>query len=312
MATPNSKFSVGATSAGAEQAREVRAGLPTRRGGAKRIAARATFARALWTRDGQRRLPGRDELDRALSNLTVDDFAWLCEFGPLGPLYFLPTRPFVNALARELRKLGVTRVLEVGAGDGFLSRCLRAAAPDVQVMATDSGAWQRPEGRMSAAERRELQGTAVPGLALGADVERLAALPAIEKYKPELVLAAWLPPGPLLDRLIRAEVAYVLELGAPAGVTPSAWSWRFAHEFIEGPVEQLARCRLDVRPRTHLHSRATLYFGAAHLEHDEARVRPGDWLDQFRPRRSRSSPAAPQSSAQGEQQKRSRRGPKGP
>lgn len=294
------------------RAHEARAGFPSRRGGTKRIAARAAFVRAVWTRDGARRLPGREELDRALTDLTVDDLAWLCEFGALGPLYFLPTRPFVSALARELRMLGVKRVLEVGAGDGFLSRCLRLAAPDLHVIATDSGAWQRPEGRMSAAERREFSGRDVPGLVLGPDVERVAALPAIEKHSPDLVLAAWLPPGPLLDRLIRAPVAYVLELGAPAGVTPSAWSWRFAHEFLEGPLEALARCRLDARPHKHLHSRATLYFGAAHPEHDEARVRAGDWLDQFRPRRARSRTAATEQAAEDEQRNRSRRRRHGP
>jgi len=290
-------------------AREARAGFVARRGGARRIAARAAFAHAVWTRDGARRLPARDELDRALSNLTLDDLSWLCEFGALGPLYFLPTRPFVSALARELRKLGVKRVLEVGAGDGFLSRCLRLAAPDLHVIATDSGAWQRPEGRMSAPERLEFAGRHVPGLALGPDVERLGALPAIEKHQPDLVLAAWLPPGPLLDRLIRAPVTYVLELGAPAGVTPSAWSWRFAHEFLEGPLEALARCRLDARPHKHLHSRATLYFGAAHPEHEESRVGAGDWLDQFRPRRAPSRPASREQATEDKQAKsrRSRR-----
>ena len=62
-----------------------------------------------------------------------------------------------------------------------------------------------------------------------------------------------------------------------------AWSWRFAHDTCEGPLESSARCRLDARPAERLHSRVTLYFGRAHEEHRCERVRPGDWLWQFRP-----------------------------
>ena len=115
---------------------------------------------------------------------------------------------------------------------------------------------------MSASERRALAKVAVPGLALGVDVLPLEASQAIASCAPELVLCSWLPPGHrLLDTLIRAPVRYVLELGAGSGVTASAYSWRFAHEFLEGPLEQSARCRLDARPHKALHSRVTLYFG---------------------------------------------------
>jgi len=82
--------------------------------------------------------------------------------------------------------------------------------------------------------------------------------------------------------MVRAPVRYVLEIGAKDGVTPGAWSWRFAHEFCE-EIERSARCRLDERPRRTLHSRVTLYYGARHPEHACERVRPGDWLWQFRP-----------------------------
>ena len=123
----------------------------------------------------------------------------------------------------------------------------------------------------------------VAGLALGSDVHKLSARAAIARFEPELVLCSWLPPGHrLLDALIRAPVRYVLELGAGSGVTASAYCWRFDHEFLEGPLEQTARCRLDTRPHKQLHSRATLYFGAAHPDHFEERVTPGDWLHQFK------------------------------
>ncbi|MET0343454.1 MAG: hypothetical protein ABW252_20755 [Polyangiales bacterium] len=221
-------------------------------------------------------------MDRALAGIAPRELAWMCELSPLGPLYFLPTRPFVRALARTLAGLGVRRVLEVAAGDGFLSRALRAAAPDLEVIATDSGAWRAPAARMSDQERVRLRDVDVPGLALGADVVRIEARRAIARYAPDLVLAAWLPPDRLLDKLVRADVRYVLEIGAGSGVTSTAYSWRFAHEFLEGTIETTARCRLDARPSEALHSRITLYFGKAHPEHYEEKVRPGDFLYQFK------------------------------
>lgn len=266
---------------------EARAGWPSRKGGARAVAARAAFARCVWNARGERRLPSPAALDAALTGLARADLDWICEFGPLGPLYFLPTTRWVKALATTVRELGARRVLEVAAGDGFLARCLAAAAPELEVHASDSGAWERPKARMSAAERQALRGVAVPGLGLGASVERLEARAAIAKFKPDLVLAAWLPPGPLLEKLVRARVAHVLEVGAAGGVTSGAWHWRWAHDFCEGPLETLARCRLDARPAVERHSRITLYFGARHPDHALEQVRPGDWLWQFRPKAAR-------------------------
>jgi hypothetical protein len=262
-------------------AADAHAGFHARGGGAKRIAARAALARALWSPDGTRRLPTRDALDAALHGVTPADLAWVCEFAPLGPLYLLPTVEGVGALAAQVRALGVTRVLEVAAGDGFLAQCLRAEGLDVT--ATDSGRWADPRARMNPAEAETLAGVAVPGIRAGAGVETRDALEAIALYKPALVLAAWLPPDDLLEQLIRAEVPYVLEIGASDGATPGAWTWRFAHDFWEGPEATDLRCRLDARPRKHTHTRVTLYFGAAHDEHFEERPKRGDWLWQFRP-----------------------------
>ena len=133
---------------------------------------------------------------------------------------------------------------------------------------------------MTPGERREFRGVNVPGVRLGESVLRLDALEAIRRTRPDLVLASWLPPGRLLERLIRAPVRYILEIGAKGGVTPGAWNWRFAHEFCED-VERSARCRLDERPRRELHSRVTLYYGARHPEHACERVRRGDWLSRI-------------------------------
>ena len=263
---------------------DARSGFPSRRGGTRAIAARAAFARAVWDAKARRRLPTGPELDRALMSLRQPDLDWLCEFAPPGPLYFLPTTRWIDALATFLRARGVCRVLEVGAGDGIVSRALARRAPDLVVQASDSGAWERATARMSAEERRRIDVSHVPGLPLGDEVWRMGAAEAIRRFEPDLVMGVWLPPqGTLLTRLIRSPVRYVLDIGAAGGVTPGAWHWRFAHDLCEGPLETHARCRLDHRPQEALATRATLYFGRAHEDHHCERVREGDWLWQFRP-----------------------------
>jgi len=201
----------------------------------------------------------------------------MCEFTPLGPIYLLPTRPFLRALAGLIRAQGARRVLEVAAGDGHLGASLAAVAPDLEVVRTDPGAWEEPSARMSAKERRALRGIAVAGLPPGPGVERLDARAAIEKHRPDLVLASWLPPGPLLADVIRSPVRHALEIGAGSGITGDISCWRFPHEFCEGPVEDLARCRLDERPATATHTRVTLYLGALHEQFAEDRAYRPAW-----------------------------------
>jgi len=209
------------------------------------------LTRLLWDARGRRRVTAAAEFDRAAARLPRGELERICELNPWGPIYFIPTRPFLRALARTIRETGARRVLEVAAGDGHLSRELARVAPDLRIVATDSGQWEKPQARMNARERRELRGVA--GLRLGENVVRLDALAAIRRYRPELVLACWLPPGPLLSRLARA-APLLLEIGA-SGFTGShrAWPHRFCEE-----LEVLARCRLDERPQKKLHTRVVL------------------------------------------------------
>jgi len=250
---------------------EARAGFPSRGGGERAVAARAALAKLLWDASGLRRVPPAAALDRALTALPRGELWWMTELTPLGPIYLIPTRPFLRALAARIRACGATRVLEVAAGDGHLGRALARLAPDLRIAMRDSGGWERPTARMSAAERRAHHGAGIAGIGLGAGVERLEARAAIRKHRPDLVLASWLPPGPMLARVIRSPVRYVLEIGAGSGITGDISCWRFQHEFCDGPLEDLARCRLDERPSRRLHTRATLYLGALHPEFTEER-----------------------------------------
>lgn len=263
---------------------DLQAGLPAHGGTPNDIDARAGLARVLWNARGERLLPTLVELDRAINAMRPGELEWLCEFNPVGPVYLLPNVQWLDALVDELKRLEVKRVVEVGAGDGFLARCLADAAPQLDIIATDSHAWASPEARMTQEERRTHKDVA--GITMGDDVLPMEATTAIEELKPDLALASWLPPGPLLDEIIRSDVKWVLDVGAAGGVTTSAWSWRFDHDQLQGPLEDLGRCRLDERPPNDLQTRVTLYRGAAHPDHYEEQVEEGDWLWQYRPEES--------------------------
>lgn len=207
---------------------------------------------------------------QALTACDARDAWWTCEMSSPGPVYLLPTREWMRALVAQLRKLKARRVLEVAAGDGFLSRCLAKAAPEIAVVATDDASWSSPRARMSAAERRALKGVPVPGLAPGAGVARLDAVRAVKKHRPDTVIVAWAPPGDLVERVIRSNVKHVIEIGTEGdhcGLGPA--TWRFECEFLEGAIERRALCRLDARPLQHRATRVTLYFGTAHRRFHE-------------------------------------------
>jgi hypothetical protein len=232
---------------------------------ARRAAARGALVKALWDAHGVRRLPSNAQLRRAIDGCDRGDVWWVCEMNPTAPIYLLPTREWIRALAKYIEGLGVRSVLEVAAGDGFLSRCLAAQAPKLKVIATDDGSWEKAKARMSARERRAYAHLDVPGLVLGSNVKRLSAQRAVQRYRPDLVLISWAPPGTLVQRVIRGPCKYVLDFGTEGnecGGGPPLW--RLAQELVEGPLEKLAWCRLDERSTEPKHTRVTLYHGARH------------------------------------------------
>lgn len=81
---------------------------------------------------------------------------------------------YSKALVRELATLiGGRTTLEVAAGDGTLSRFLRAQGVDVK--ATDDHSWS--------------------AVAFPDDVEKLDAKAALKRYRPEVVVCSWPPAG---------------------------------------------------------------------------------------------------------------------
>ena len=232
-----------------------------------RAAARAALADVLWGPRG-RRLPTERALVAAMEACDRRDVWWVCEASSAGPVYLLPTRPWVGHLARFIDETGARTVLEVGAGDGFLSACLARARPALRVIATDDASWRRAGARMSIEDRALYKGVPFAGITAAHPVERLGAAAAVERYRPDVVLVAWAPPGRMVERVIRAPSRLVLEIGAEGGVTgDDARTWRYEKDFIEGPLQDKAICRLDARPSEARATRVTLYYGRAHPRH---------------------------------------------
>lgn len=244
-------------------------GWEFRRDTKRRERAREALVKVLWGEDGQRRLPTDAALCDAIEACQPGDLWWVCEASSAGPLYLLPTVEWLDALSHTLRDLGVQSVLEVACGDGFLSQCLRARRPDLVVTATDDGSWARPSGRMSAADRRETAGVAFAGIRAASHVQRMKAAPSVAAFKPDLVLVSWPPPGRLVEQVIGApDAQLVLDISTDGDICGNGMAtWRFNKEFLEGPVESLALCRLDDAPRAERHTRVTQYYGRAHPEY---------------------------------------------
>jgi hypothetical protein len=119
---------------------------------------------------GLRRVPSRGEVEDFVQDGGVFSEVTLAE---RKQLYFLPTEEFLRALIRLCRHLGVRRVLEVGAGEGFMAGAL--AERGLPVIATDL--------------------EATPCAPYGVTVHRASHLEAVAAWQPELAFWCWPPLG---------------------------------------------------------------------------------------------------------------------
>ena len=161
-------------------------------------------------------------------------------------VYFFSTREWVATFCRFIHLLGIRRVLEAGAGRGYLAAALAPllARQGIAFKAVDNG-----------------QGEFESGLPRHPAVERTDALTALQDFSPDLVLYAWPPPGQSIGPLCRScKVRYVLVLGEPGGGCtgdPTDWQ-RFKH----CSAGFLSRCGLGRSGRRQ--QAATVFFGSAH------------------------------------------------
>jgi hypothetical protein len=135
---------------------------------------------------------------------------------------------FINELTGEIKKLPESRIIEICAGRGDLSYRLKKHG--INIIATDDYSWN---------------------LSTSALVEKLSHLEALEKYKPEIVLASWIPykSGIGFDVLDFPSVKYFIDLGEDVG--GATWMTREIYErkdfervYLEN-VQKYGICKTD-------------------------------------------------------------------
>lgn len=233
---------------------------------AARRAGRQGLVDVLFDRHGRRRLPRQRDLIDAINGCDERDVWWVCEANSAGPLYLLPTREWLGELCDFLDDAKAQSVLEVAAGDGFLAQCLARRRPDLDVKASDDHSWTASQGRMTPADRAEFGATIFAGIQPLPIVEKRSAVGAVNAHRPDIVIVAWAPPGTLVDRVIQAPATQLLlDLSVDGDVCGNGMgTWRFEKDFLQGPIESRALCRLDARPDVKRHTTATLYYGRGH------------------------------------------------
>ncbi len=160
-------------------------------------------------------------------------------------VYFFPSREWVLALCRYLHLLGIKRVLEAGAGRGYLAAALESLLP-------------RQGMAFKAVDKA--QGEFESGLFRHPVVESADALMAVQVFRPDLVLYAWPPPGQSIGPLCRSPgVSYVLVLGEPnGGCTGDPADWQRFHYRYANLLSRYGLGRSGRRRQA-----ATVFFGAA-------------------------------------------------
>jgi hypothetical protein len=155
--------------------------------------------------------PGEGPLDyllpearwQELGHRIADPEAWFTGLSQATGVYFFPSREWVPRLLRYLRLLGVRRLLEAGAGRGYLSGALArlAAAAALDFLAID-----REDGEFRS------------GLAVSPLVQPGDVFEVIRDFRPQAVVYAWPPPGQSIAPLWEApSLRYLLLIGEEAG-----------------------------------------------------------------------------------------------
>ena len=141
-----------------------------------------------------------------------DPAAWLMALSQATGVYFFPSREWPPRFLRFLRLLKIRRLLEAGAGRGYLTAALAplCAAAGIDFRAVDKG-----EGEFQS------------GLPAYPRVQRGDVFEASRDFRPEVVLYAWPPPGQSLDGICQAEFLHYLifvgEVGGGATGDPEDW-----------------------------------------------------------------------------------------
>jgi len=197
--------------------------------------------------------PGEGALDyllpeerwQELLRQVEDGAAWLAALSQASGVYFFPSREWVPRFLRYLRFLKVNRLLEAGAGRGYLTAALAplAQAAGLKFLAVDRG-----------------DGEFAPGLPVYHGVTRGDAFALVQDFRPQVVLYAWPPPGQSLAPICQAPfLHYLMMVGeAGGGATGAREDWEKLPQRDSEALRRYGRGRTG--PERH---RVTVFRGGA-------------------------------------------------
>jgi hypothetical protein len=171
-----------------------------------------------------------------------DPESWFMGLSQATGVYFFPSREWAPRLARYLQRLGVARLLEAGAGRGYLSAALAplAAAAGLEFLAIDRG-----DGEFSS------------GLPICPLVQPGDVFTVVREYRPQAMVYAWPPPGQSIAALLEApSLRYLLLIGEEKGGAAGAREdWERLPHKISPYLSRFARGRSG--PEKHC---ATIFY----------------------------------------------------
>lgn len=173
-----------------------------------------------------------------------DPAAWFMAVSQATGVYFFPSREWPERLLRFLRLLKITRLLEAGAGRGYLTAALAPLCDrdGIAFRAVDKG-----EGEFQS------------GLPVYPAVERGDVFEAMEDFRPQVVLYAWPPPGQSMVRICQADFLHYLILVGEAGggATGEPLDWQNLRHRESAALRRYGRGRTG--PARH---QVTIFYGA--------------------------------------------------
>jgi hypothetical protein len=195
--------------------------------------------------------PGEGPLDHLLSEACWQDLlreapdpaAWLMALSQATGVYFFPSREWPSRFLRFLKLLKIGRVLEAGAGRGYLAAALH---PLCRRAGLAFRAVDRGEGEFHS------------GLPVHPGVERGELFQAVREFRPEAVLYAWPPPGQSVAGICQGDfLHYLILVGvADGGVAGDPEDWRRLPHRPSPFLSRFGRGRTG--PEGH---RVTVFFG---------------------------------------------------
>jgi hypothetical protein len=205
------------------------------------------FARDLVRLPGPEEEPGAHLLPEAhwaeLLSRVEDQDAWLMGLSQATGVYFFPSREWVARLMRYLTLLKVQRLLEAGAGRGYLAVAL---APQAEAAGLEFKAIDQGDGEFAA------------GLDIYLRVEPGDVFRVIRDFRPDAVLYAWPPPGQSLAEICRAPfVRYLIVVGERGGgATGAREDWENLPHRMSPALTRFGRGRTGVRRHA-----VTIFYG---------------------------------------------------